>query len=445
MAWLLSNMAPDVIFSIFAYCDISSVISASQTCRYLHNLAFDKSVWLGLLDSLRHRSILDRTINLETLSVVEMIGIARGMITGPRTWTPREHDRNPIVAISKTITLHRARDVETPAVDSVKLLPSGCYVLFSTQETLECWNVAHDRLVWMHTSAVEHTTVVDFGAEETDTDSANIIICLHADLSNGPMHFIEMVHVDLRTGTYDYLLAARTPDSEPFYQPVICKALAAVRVNLGYIVINWKTRSYLIVHSPDSLPQTTLIPQHIIVLAPSVSGEHQIHLISNDTIGTYFSPTIGLEDPAEFRMVSVEELPKLHTFHASSPEQSFEDMQIHASPIRDADYRVWIWGWNHRANEHGLRSYQLSIPIDGAPKWRLRSQALLGTPLVSYSGHALCYEASRRWWTICSPGSSAPNPRLRLFRNPDFVDLATYSGAVTCPTVESTIMIRYYK
>ncbi|KAJ7259989.1 hypothetical protein B0H12DRAFT_1231925 [Mycena haematopus] len=108
MALLLSDLAPDVVFSIFACSDISSVVSAGQTCRYLHNLAFDKSVWLGLFDRLRRRFLVDRncTPDLESLSTDEIIEVVRRLITGPQTWSPRELDCDPIAEVSTQITLH---------------------------------------------------------------------------------------------------------------------------------------------------------------------------------------------------------------------------------------------------------------------------------------------------------------------------------------------------
>ncbi|KAF7353476.1 hypothetical protein MSAN_01537200 [Mycena sanguinolenta] len=449
MALILSNLAPDVVFSIFAFCDISSVISASETCRYLHDLAFDKSVWLGLLDNLRRRSILDRTCNLENLSVAEMIGIVQRLITGPQTWSPGELDRDPVAEISRTITLHPQADPQNFGSAAVELLPSGCYVLFENQDTLECWSVAHDRLVWRYTSCLEHSVVVGFTAEETDIESAVVMICVCADVPSGRMHFIEIVSVNLRTGTHIPLLAARAPDSQamyPFFQPVICGALAAVKFHSEYLIMNWRAKSNVIVHGHDSHSQFALIPQHLIVMTPSINGESQIHLISSDIIKTYLLPVIALDDPAEFPSFSVEEIPKVHTFHATNTEQSFQNMDIHASPIHEAEYRLWIWGLNHAANKDALVSYQLSIPINGEPQWRLRCHGMLeGTQLVSYSGHVLHYEVSRGGWTIIPPDPLTANPRLQLFRELDFVHLTTYSGAMACPTVQSTIVIQYYR
>ncbi|KAJ6472435.1 hypothetical protein C8R45DRAFT_411401 [Mycena sanguinolenta] len=264
MALLLQNLAPDVIFSIFARCDIYSVVSASQTCRYLHDLAFDKSVWLTLLDNLRRRSILDRTSNLETLSVAEMIGIVRRLITGPQTWSPGELDHHPVAEVSKTITLHPEIH---PGYTDVRLLPSGCYVLFENQGTLGCWSVVHDRLVWRHTSRLEHGTIARFAVEETDPDSAIVMICFCADQPNDRrgIIFIEIVNVDFMTGTHNCLLAAPAPRSRFIDSPVICGPLAAVRLDWDYMVINWRAKSYFIIRG-DTRITFALIPRHIVVL-----------------------------------------------------------------------------------------------------------------------------------------------------------------------------------
>ncbi|KAJ6461729.1 hypothetical protein C8R45DRAFT_1178912, partial [Mycena sanguinolenta] len=448
MALLLSNLTPDAIFSIFAYCDISSVISASQTCRYLHDLAFDKSVWLVLLDNLRRRSILERTFDLEALSVAEMVGMVRRLIKGPQIWSSEDPDRDPV---AKTITLHPQipSDPGMPGLNSVKLLPSGRYVLLLNREALECWNVAHDRLVWRHTPAVEHTRVVAFEAEEIDTDSAIIMVCLRADLPDGPMGTIEMVNVDFRTGTHNCLLTARAPESEEihyFYQAAICGELASVKYNSGYIIINWRAKSYFTIHCDDeSHSRLALIPRHIVVLIFSAKAIPLIHLISNDTIRTYFSPTIGLDEATEFSGVSVEEIPKLHTFYAISTQPSFAvtGMQIQASPIRETDYRVWIWARN--ADKSALLfSYQLSIPVDRVPQSYLRTQTVSPGAQVSYSGHVLHYRGSLGGWIILSPNSSTAHMRHQVFPDSAFLQLTTYSGTMIFG-VESTLVVQYYK
>ncbi|KAJ7229533.1 hypothetical protein B0H12DRAFT_1328468 [Mycena haematopus] len=153
-----SDLAPDVVFSVFAYCDISSVVSTRQTCRYLYTLASDRSVWLGLLVDLRRRSILDqtRTPNLEALSRDEMIGAVRRLLAGPQTWSPLSQNLAGSAAeISKEITLYPDAITFNPRQYVVKLLPSGRYVLFYNWSDLRCWSVSGKRLIWTYASVME--------------------------------------------------------------------------------------------------------------------------------------------------------------------------------------------------------------------------------------------------------------------------------------------------
>ncbi|KAJ6472402.1 hypothetical protein C8R45DRAFT_411181 [Mycena sanguinolenta] len=180
-ALLFSDLAPDVIFSIFACSDISSVVS---TCRYLHTLAFEKIVWLGVLDNLRRRAILDQncTPSLETLTTDEMIGAVRRLLTGPQTWSPQDPDSDSAPEVFKKITLHPI-GTAPGALDlgnRAKLLPSGRYILFhDCGSSLECWNVNDVKMVWRYTTAIEHAEVYEFAAEERDIESViTILICI---------------------------------------------------------------------------------------------------------------------------------------------------------------------------------------------------------------------------------------------------------------------------
>ncbi|KAJ6472514.1 hypothetical protein C8R45DRAFT_412523 [Mycena sanguinolenta] len=189
-ALLLPNLAPDVIFSIFAYCDIASVVSVSQTCRALHTPGFDKSVWMGLLDKLRRKSILDRTSNLETLSTDEMIRIVRRSVTGPHAWNAGNLDSDFVAHVFQKKTVHPEIRIGWQGVrfweNQAKLLPSGLYVLFN-RDTLECWNVANDTRVWSYTTDIEHARVLEFAADEPDIQSAivRILLCLRTFPDDG--------------------------------------------------------------------------------------------------------------------------------------------------------------------------------------------------------------------------------------------------------------------
>lgn len=193
---LLSDLVPELIFAIFSSCDISSVVATGQvdpyfpsclspkiicslqTCRYLHEVAFDKSVWLDLLENLRRRSLLDRvfTPNLETLVMGEMLQLVKRMTTGPETWTAE--NGHFVAEVCKEIALHPPELTRSSRYEA-KLLPSGRFIVFNNNNTIECWSVLDSRPIWRHRLAAAGHRLENFAADETDSeDSVNIMLCV---------------------------------------------------------------------------------------------------------------------------------------------------------------------------------------------------------------------------------------------------------------------------
>ncbi|KAF8199935.1 hypothetical protein K438DRAFT_672980 [Mycena galopus ATCC 62051] len=123
----------------FGHCDIASVVSTSQTCRYLHDLAFRKSVWLGLLDDLRERSIWDSASppDLQSLGTDELVKLVKRLMTGPETRSPQHPGFR--LEVSKEIILHPKFKHTPRGLGHVELLPSGRTVLVQRSGVLECW------------------------------------------------------------------------------------------------------------------------------------------------------------------------------------------------------------------------------------------------------------------------------------------------------------------
>ncbi|KAF7349494.1 hypothetical protein MSAN_01739700 [Mycena sanguinolenta] len=436
--------------------------ASSFTCRALHTLAFEKSVWLVLLDDLRRRCILDRncTPNLETLSTAEMIEIVKWLITGPRTWSPGELHSDSVAKISRKITLHPTTEhALTLKWSDVTLLPSGRYVLFSNTN-LECWSVANDSLVWTYTSSIEKFRVQEFAAVETDTD-VTIMFCLDTYLNSNPgPKCIEMVKLDFQTMTHTSLLIAVVPDhTETFSGQLICGALAMVTLNMDtgetlYMILNWKHKSYCILQGADRDacygPYAALIPGHILL-----AEEDWLYLISTNTLSNYWAHTIGTDNPQQFSLVSVKDIPKLRTFEASDVQQNFGEIYVHGSPIRDGDYSVWIYGTTHIASRGALLSYRLSLPTSGDLQWCLQIQSVLEPGLrletfyqaVTYCGHRLCNPRDPEH-AIFSTTLPLTSPRIVLVELPpdmgDRVDIAPYSGALTYLT-DSEVVVQYHR
>jgi len=343
-----------------------------------------------------------------------------------------------------------------------KLLPSGRYVLFNNWNKLECWNVADDRLIWKHTSPIEHASVLDFGAEQVE-DSAIVMICVrtyphgyHAARKN----YVQVVRVDLQTGTQSHLFVGRAPDTDydnPFSLPTIRGALAVVTTNSEpdrHMIVNWRAQSYFILQCKEESPSMiALIEQHVVLRTSSLEDEGedgeeqtQLHIISNDALRAYWAPAFAIDGPVEFAVALVEDIPKLSTFVDTDLDQSFGYMSVLESPLQDGAYRVWLHGSIYSADNRRL-CYQLSIPVGGEPQWRRRCQAselaasLIHT--VPYFGHTLFHSISGGY-TISPPISSSEFVRVELSSAGDHLDVAPYSGAITYST-RTSIVIQYYK
>ncbi|KAJ7463274.1 hypothetical protein FB451DRAFT_1266039 [Mycena latifolia] len=475
---VLSELAAELIFAIFAFCDISSVVSTGQTCRYLHDLAFQKSVWLVLLGDLQRRSILDSvyTPHLNNLSTDELMNLVKRLLSGPKTWNPLDSHRT--LEVSKEIILRPgfpSGPGARPWENETKLLPSGRYLLFKNTDMLELWDVTEHRLVWTHTSQLSSSAwilLLQFTAEEIEGgESVVVMLCERSIPHDGEdrRNIVEIVAVNAHKGTHELLLLARVPGTfyeNPFQSPVILGPLAVVSVDQNYLIIDWKARtSFVLAPSTKSWSRIALIPGHIIlktIIKVTDEGEklYEIHIISTDALQTHLMPAIDMEGIDNFNTVSPDQITKLITLRDPDKWDSLDQISVHESPLHDSEYRIWVCGSTYCASppsyNPSLWCYQLSIPVGQPPRWKLRG---LYAPSEScdwdcdhtYSGHVI------RNARIIGPGSKTESEDVELPRAGDFAQLAPhsgaitynaqiapYSGALTYPT-DSSIVIQYFK
>ncbi|KAF7376558.1 F-box domain-containing protein [Mycena sanguinolenta] len=462
MSLLLSNLAADIIFSIFRYSDICSVVSTGQTCRYLYSLAFCKTVWLDLLYPM---GIPD----LQNLDIEDLLKLAKRLVTGPETWIRNPPSSQFLPEVSKEIVLHpRFNSGEHPAFNKSELLPSGRNLLFKTSKVLECWDVEQDTLLWRHTSVLAsspHFSVIRFAAEELNAgDALVVMVCARCDDIIGQMsRFVEIVKVDLRERTHYPLLFARVPsDGLSFSNPVICGTLAAVRTTDDtYFIADWQAQTYFtLTCCPDSPSQVVLIPGHVILKVAVSQGGHEMHVVSHDALLTHLIPVVGLEGEgaSEFNTVSSHELTKLSTLSSETVQHSFVHMSVLPSPTHQDEYRIWIYGCNLSKRplpRYGLWCYQLSMPVGQPSRWRQRAvyPAWKEASYISttYSGHALMSGNPQRW--IVPPTQTPEVGEVDLagltaeivdLTPVPYVHISPYSGALTYST-DNTIVIRWFK
>ncbi|KAJ7463264.1 hypothetical protein FB451DRAFT_1494198 [Mycena latifolia] len=323
------ELAPDIILSIFAHCDVSA------TCRFFHGLAFQKSVWVSLLDDLKRRSILDsNTPDLRDLCTDELITLVKGLLSGLETWSPA--DAGFLPEISKRIILHPTIP-PGPAIlrydNEAKLVRGGRYVLFKHLRNLECWGVAEDRLVWKDAPALESSSVLAFAADDSgsqEDDSLVVLVCQQSYPPACPRkNYIEIVDLDLRKGTHITLLTTCPPYTEfdninPFSCPAICGTLGPVGITSRqekYLIVDWKIQtSFVLSGHQGVLSLIALIPRHIILKTVTDGGKKYLYLVPADEVmHRYGSPVAELNGPATVpSSVSVDDVPN-HLTHRIRP------------------------------------------------------------------------------------------------------------------------------
>jgi len=307
-------LVEDVLLQMLSFCGISGVLAASQvrldrrgsdnnlqrvhqTCKHLHTLAFDKQVWLALMEDLEARSFLDRPPeqHFRELAAAELINLAKHIVRGPQSWSPlrrspavvRQYALHPVIPHSGGILRWK---------NQAKLLPGGRYVLFQSWCSFECWNVVEDRLVWKHQSQHQNFLWLTSSAAEVvnDGQAATIMLCQRVDdrlsakrqkcvyfaqpsmvTSHGfGDSVVEIVYLDFLTGISQLLVCTRIPDSRldyPFIFPNICGNVAVVGLHSmttpdQILVINWKTESCVVIlTSGVRLPNTfSFNPQRFV-------------------------------------------------------------------------------------------------------------------------------------------------------------------------------------
>ncbi|KAJ7732929.1 hypothetical protein DFH07DRAFT_846120 [Mycena maculata] len=475
------GLPPDVIFSIFAFCDICAVISTAQTCKHLHTLAFHRTVWFAFLDDLNRRHFLNDP-NLRDLSTDELLTMLKRLINGPDTWAlTQNEDFAPRIAqkiiLHPSITTGPGRDSENEA----KLLPGGCHVLLGNWNSLECWSVAEDRLVWSRSPAVRTTSLLGFAAEVLDAADNSIVVVLCGRIPVGVQNYLEIFRVNLLAGISEVLFAVSTLDTEIYNfcgDPIVCGDLVAIPTRPQkdmYLIINWKTCSALILacdtpHStlrrrPGWSSQIVILPNHLLLKTIADTGMDEIYVLALADFAPHWTrlsgPIVDLSTAVFLTPVPVTRLPKLVTQRmdlsgfGSNHTRVFypprSRVSVREDPLRPDVYRVWVYVAREdrpyqllRATLHG---YRLSCAPNGEVAWREYASAPTPDEMyhraITYSGHTLV-TSDEVGHEIVAPTRTQARRTVELVGDPwGHVDVAAYSGAITYPTFNSIVILYF--
>ncbi|KAJ7154893.1 hypothetical protein C8R43DRAFT_1000649 [Mycena crocata] len=470
----------DIIFSVFFFCDIATLLYTGQTCKRLQKLAFRKNVWLTVVDGLRRKLFLDPDIpELHGLSTAQLIALVKRILTGPESWTPRARGCPFTPEVSKHIEVRtriRVGSVRAPYENQATLYKGGRYFLYRNLDALECWNVAEPRLVWTYTPPNAAAHVFAFAADDQTLDDPLVIMICGIDSSEEATtpNYIEIVELDLHRGKHNTLFMCRTPDTmyeDPFSSPVLCGDIAAVSIGSvqdTFLIINWKAHTvFMLAAYQRSQSEVVLIPGHILLKTRTNRQEDELNLIHSEEAFRVHGVPANDRAMDYDDTVAVDRVPKMlsHRIRPTVIRQTqsngwpmHDKISVHADPLRQDTFRIWVYLSD--ADRHddssfrdaALYSYELKITASQPPHLRERTsvQALRRKRYrnIAYSGHTQAFDPSGYGKQQILPPPPMQTSTVSAEVDLDccglHVDVSSYSGALThCP--HGSVIIQYYR
>ncbi|KAJ7060980.1 hypothetical protein C8F01DRAFT_1083911 [Mycena amicta] len=376
------------------------------------------------------------------------------MVLGPKSWRlPKlssvrkslskigiSQSSSKRTAPSKQYVL-RPENINLSKQNDAHLLRGGEYVLFGNQ-TLECWNVVENRLVWEYEKPDQDWRVGRFSQDVLPGgNAANVILYLLKWLDDAwTENRVDIIYLDLRAGSSTTLLSSQYPtlNHSNLSDAGICGSLAFASLNCydpgdG----SFKTTVHTLFDLQTATPKlylklvsnveflVALTSEHIIFLVdpPNHDGP-ELRILSVAAVKStgYWSDQLNTEhhdsiDIAQLPTVIVSKISLKHSASWRPPWR--RELHVHQSPLDDGTYRVWVrWGgFRVDGTQAGtLAGYHLfvtgSSDETASAALRPRIESPVGNG-VSYFGHAL-QQIRQNQYQVYVPGKTKPVALLEL-------------------------------
>ncbi|KAJ7126007.1 hypothetical protein C8R44DRAFT_979919 [Mycena epipterygia] len=489
---LFLDLPEDVLYYALCLCDISSILSISQTNKYLHHIAFAPTIWMLLVEDLRNRNFVERlsAADIRTMSTQNLVAVVRRLIVGPESWSsPRIQSLQPFSRIRhKLATYFKPAPVDVnappaqacapillhPSIPSAlprrplrtKILRGGNYALFyhgRGVEALGCWNVAEDSLVGTYRTS---STIIDFAAEVLHGgERANIVIRLHNSVS---VCSVEIISWDFATGVTEQLSVTQYTDSELDYNssPTICGSLALVRTyrrSSGthiHSFIDFRAQRQCKLRLLSHV-NSELVPGYFLHTTTSFSDNTQeIRLYSIASLSNFWTPVGDLNTTDALALSNILHVASTTIKLKGAPLRPGV-IAVHEDPLQCGTYRVWLYNDYSEPRRLGGSTYRaqmsrfcLSLPAtDGRQfTWRQKhctpAERHERTRGISYSGHT----PANFYWAPSGTQQRLLQPRIRpapvvvemIERMVcDWEKVAPYSGALTY-FLDGSLVLYYF-
>ncbi|RDB16104.1 hypothetical protein Hypma_003400 [Hypsizygus marmoreus] len=464
---MVLDLVEDVLLTVLTFCDICSVLAASQvdnllrTTRQIDNstiLSFQNKYVIALVTNLHRRLFLDLPCGarLDDYSTDELINLVKHIVHGPSSWTASTTSAPSSPIIARQVIL-------TPDVDhgpgilnwenQAQLFPGvhSCSTRIGANLSAGCESKT---LVWTYRPKMRRW-VNAFALEPTDGGRGALImigIRDYATLHKERKNFIEILHLDFSTGDWRNLFDERAPDSGFGYP------FCLLRIQGDYAVAGTgrseTESSEIMLFELSTLTTRTL----------RVPKDHDMDLVSGNLVmlsPDIRSPHRGL-DMRLWRMASLIHSDIYASIDAAGPliASSIEltrpsyiprfRLAAHASPLRSDHSIIWILASSSSPKFTLIRKYHVShaaiepLTIRCTKTWDLENVEK-GVPdvstRISYAGYANVSSPTKTY-SLSDP--ALDEVEVPLPNQGDYVHMSAYSGALTY-AVDNNVIVNYYE
>ncbi|KAJ7176221.1 hypothetical protein C8R43DRAFT_1230394 [Mycena crocata] len=367
MALTLTTLSPDVLLCIFAFADVSSVLSLSRVNRHFHALTFSKHLWLSLVRDLASRGLIDAPPDelLHTLSKDALIDEIKRVIVGPRTWSSNWE----LLTIARQLSLplpSLSEDSDPPTVlhqssGSVHLLPGGRHALLYTgtsrERGLACYGLHSTRCVWEWRRL--GWCVGGFAWESNSQKGETAVACIGVSDGN-ENHSLLVLQINLTTGESRELFhfapehAMHLHDLELCGDHVAAKAQRRAAERVDVLLLNWRRKEFIL------FPGTTcthtafaLFPGHIVLaqFPPTTASSAQtsmkskageIRLYSFASLAALGRPASEFSSEPSFHPGGAPDTPPVSLEIPLSTPCSGASLHVAQNPLRDDSYDLVV-------------------------------------------------------------------------------------------------------
>ncbi|KAJ7208238.1 hypothetical protein GGX14DRAFT_633797 [Mycena pura] len=306
----LLDLPLELLLIVLCFCDVSSVVSASQTNKMVHDLASSRIVWISLVSDLQPRGFVDRlsAADVRVMPTSDLVALVRRLVVGPAAWSPTQSSaEHPSHSASHVVLRPAITPGHRFSQHDVAVLPPGEHVLLNNTRGLECWRVSDGVRVWRYKSESERVTA--FAADVQDGGkSANLVICI----SGAPPH--RGIVFDWRSKTY-------------------CK--------VGESASHWIALDFIPGHFIATSHERIEVYLMVALAGRWVPAEGTVHLDETETVvlGRRMSPVVA------------------DSVRPKAMRSPMVAVTVQPNPLVHGTFRVWIFLYPTRPH--------LQVPLDG--------------------------------------------------------------------------------